>query len=245
MNRLSIISIVSIFSMSFLLSCTSEEAVQKSTDLMLLYQESEPGIDPYSTRVLLTEQFLRLDEGSDQSNFTLFDREKNIIYTVAHEQKRIMQVKPVKTENTVTHRLEMDANKLDDKELPSIEGKRPVHYQLQVNGHVCSDVYVIKDFNEEVNTAMSEFKRILASIHLGNINNTPAEMLDECFLAHEVKYPSRSMQFGFPILQKDANGATRLLLDYKRDYKASPDLFKLPPDYRMTDMSGASLDIAS
>lgn len=244
MNRLLFVNVITIISMSLLLSCTTDKTTQQSSDLMLMFQESEPGIDPYPTRVLVNKQFLRLDEGSDQSNFTLFDRKNNIIYTVTHEQKRIMQIKPVKTGNTVTRNLEMDAKKLNDKEMPSIEGQQPVHYQLQVNGHVCSDVYVLKGFNEEVNTAMSDFKKILASIHLGNINNTPAEMLDDCFLAHEVKHPSRSMQFGFPVLQQDANGAMRLLVDFNRSYKAAPELFKLPPDYRMTDMSGASLDVA-
>jgi len=244
MNKISFLKLAGIIGIVLMGACSNDDAKQASSDLMLMFEESEPGVDPFFTRMLVNKQFMRLDEGSDQSDFTLFDRKNSAIYTVTHNQKRIMQIKPSNTKNTVTQVLEMDASKQENKDIPSIEGKKPEHYQLKVNGNVCSDVYAIKGLHKEANVAMSEFKRILATIHLNNINNTPAEMLDDCFLAHEVKSPSRSMQFGFPVFQRDISGVTRLLVDFDREYKAEPVIFTLPSDYRMTDIAGSPLDVS-
>jgi hypothetical protein len=244
MNRRTIIIPFVIVCVSLLVSC-SDEPTPPAAELMLMYQESEPGMDPYMTRVLVNKQYMRLDEGADQSNFTLYDRQKNIIYTVSHENRTIMQVTPVKSNNKIERKLILDAKKLDDSSLPSIEGQQPVHYQLQVNDKFCADVYVIKGLHEEAIQAMAGFKRILASIHLSTINNTPADMQDECFLAHDVLSPSRSMQFGFPILEQGADGVARLLVDFDRQYKTGPEVYKLPQDYRMINMAGTAIDSES
>ena len=229
---------------SVLVSC-SDKSAQPEADLMLMYQESEPGMDPYMTRVLVNKQYMRLDEGADQSNFTLYDRQKNIIYTVSHENRTVMQVTPVKSDNKIDRKLSLDARRLEDSSLPTIEGEQPVHYQLQVNEKSCADVYVIKGLHEEAVLAMTEFKRVLASIHLVNINNTPADMQDDCFIAHHVLSPSRSMQFGFPILEQSADGVSRLLVDFNRDHKTAPGVYELPQDYRMINMAGNPVDIES
>jgi hypothetical protein len=229
---------------SLLVSC-SDKTTQPEADLMLMYQESEPGMDPYMTRVLVNKQYMRLDEGADQSNFTLYDRQKNIIYTISHENRTVMQVMPVKSDNKIDRKLTLDARRLEDSSLPAIEGVQPVHYQLQVNEKSCADVYVIKGLHEEAVLAMAEFKRVLASIHLGNINNTPADMQDDCFLAHHVLYPSRSMQFGFPILEQSADGVSRLLVDFNRDHKTTPGIYELPQEYRMINMAGNPVDTES
>jgi hypothetical protein len=224
-------------------ACTSDEMTTDTpSDLMLMYQESEPGIDAYMTRVLVNKHFMRLDEGGDQTNYTLYDRQKNIIYTVSHAEKTIMQVKPVKTDNKITRKLVLDAKKLADKDLPEIAGQQPVHYQLKVNNAVCSDVFVVDDMHREAMLAMQEFNRVLASIHLKNIKNTPESMQDDCFLAHHVMSPSRSMQFGFPILEQNANGVTRLLVDFDKHFKVDSDVFSLPEGYRSINMAGTSLD---
>ncbi len=241
MNRSNGVFPLVIVCLSLLVSC-SDKGADPDTDLMLMYQESEPGMEPYMTRVLVNKQFMRLDDGVDQSNFTLYDRKQNVIYTVSHENQTIMQVQSVNSKHKIERKLSLDAKKLDDASLPAIEGKQPIHYQLQVNDKTCADVYVIKGLHEEAMLAMAEFKRILASIHLSTINNTPADMQDECFLAHDVLSPSRSMQFGFPILEQGADGVSRLLVDYDRAYKAASDVFSLPPNYRLINMAGTAVD---
>ncbi len=244
MNKMTGLPVFLIACIAFLAAC-SDDKQQTQADLMLMYQESEPGLDPYMTRVLVNKQFMRLDEGGDDSNFTLYDRDKNLVYTVSHENRTVMQVKAVKSQHKIERPLTLDAKKMDVKELPAIEGKQPTHYQLLVNDKSCADVYVIKDLHEDAVQAMTGFKRILASIHLSTINNTPADMQDECFLAHDILAPTRTMQFGFPIMEQGANGVGRLLTDFDRNYKAAPDIYKLPQGYRVIDMAGNALDAES
>ena len=41
---------------------------------LLVYRVAEQGGEPYSSRIIVTPDFLRLDEGSDDASYTLFDR---------------------------------------------------------------------------------------------------------------------------------------------------------------------------
>lgn len=70
-------------------------------------------------------------------------------------------------------------------------------------------------------------------------------MQDDCFLAHDVLSPSRRMQFGFPILEQNADGVSRLLVDFDRDYKTGSDIYQLPQDYRVIDMAGTAVGMES
>lgn len=224
-------------------ACTSDKVMNDMpSDLMLMYQESEPGIDAYMTRVLVNKNFMRLDEGGDQTNYTLFDRQKKIIYTVSHDERTVMQVNPVKTTNKIKRTLVLDAKKLKNEDLPEVDGQQPVQYQLMVNDVMCAEVFVVDDLHQEAMTAMQEFNRLLASVHLKNIDNTPESMQDDCFLAHHVMSPSRNMQFGFPILEINASGVTRLLVDFDKYYKVNPGVFSLPEDYRSVNMEVTGLD---
>ena len=242
MNRYLIIPIFTLLVTFLMSACTTDSAPVANEEMMMVFQETEPGTEPFFTRMLVSKSHMRLNEGDDSSDYTLLDRDNQLIYTVTHGQKRIMQISPRETENKIEQELVMDAKKLKDSDIPEIEGQQPMHYQLKVNDKVCSDVYVIKDFSPLAESALREFSRILSSIHLANMHNTPVEMLDDCFLAHDVKASARHLQFGFPILQRNENGSSRLLVDYDRNYKPTENIFKLPDSYRMTDMSGAPLE---
>lgn len=224
-------------------ACSSDENQQAlPADLMLMYQETEPGIDAYMTRVLVNKDYMRLDEGGDQTNYTLYDRKENIIYTISHEEKTIMQVKPLKSDNKITRKLVMDAKKIKDKDIPLINGQQPIHYELKVNDTVCTEVFVIDGIHKEAVEAMQEFNRLLASVHLKNMENTPDAMQDDCFLAHHILSPSRSMQFGFPILEQSANGMSRLLVDFDSHFNVAEGVYDLPEGYRRVDMAGVSIE---
>ena len=126
----------------------------------------------------------------------------------------------------------MDAKKINDAAMPKVEGKVPGHYQLTVNDKICATVISVKGLHEKAIGALNEFRRSLVSTHLKNLANTPSEMQDECFLAHNVYSPSRTLQFGLPIFEEDNNGVKRILIDYKDAVKTNALLYTLPADYR-------------
>ena len=229
---------------SFVLVACSEQsgksAVTAGGDLMLLYMESEAGVDPYQSRLLVNKDFLRMDDGTDAGDYTLYDRNKHIIYSVTHGEQSILELKQVKTKNRIKRALVLDAEKLHDSSVPKVEGKSPVQYHLKVNNNTCSTIYAVKNLHPQALAALREFRRILASIHLSKLNNTPDDMQEECFLAHEVQVPNRILQFGLPVYESSSNGLKRILVDYKRHVKHVPKLYALPKGYQITHMTGAA-----
>ena len=56
----------------------------------LNFIEQERGIDPYRTRVLVTPEFVRIDDGVDNNEFILFDRRAQTLYSVNAMGARIL-----------------------------------------------------------------------------------------------------------------------------------------------------------
>lgn len=208
-------------------------------DLMLLYMESEPGVEPYQSRLLINKDYMRMDDGKDEGDYTLYDRNKQTIYSVTHGEQSILKLEQVTTKNRIKRKLILDAVKLHDKDVPKVEGKSPVQYRLLVNNKSCSTIYAVKGLHPEAIAALREFRRILASVHLSKLNNTPSEMRDECFLAHEVQVPGRILQYGLTVYEASLSGFKRILVDYKNGVKHNPLLYKLPKAYRINTMTGA------
>ena len=70
-------------------SAASASAQQAS---LLVYRVWEEGIDPYISRILVTPDYLRLDEGEGSDGFTLFDRQQEIIYSVSLEERSVLVI---------------------------------------------------------------------------------------------------------------------------------------------------------
>lgn len=213
-------------------ACESGDQATPQGDLMLLFQEQEPGVDPYPTRVLINENYVRMDDGADGSDYVLFDRQLQTIYSVSHINRTILVVHSKPVEGEPPMQLEMDAKKTEHPEAPEIAGKHPVEYSLTVNDKACTRVMAVPDFLSDGVEALREFQRTLAGQHAENLPKTPVEMLDPCFVAYSVFAPVRHLQYGFPVQQWDVNGASRSLVDYKRGESMNPELFSLPESYR-------------
>jgi len=227
-------SIIFICIATLSIACSQGEQQASTGDLMLLYEDSEPGIDAFPTRLLVNDDFLRMDDGTDDSGYTLFDRQKKIIYSVSHENKMILKLVAKETKQRLQRKLVMNARKLEDSGMPDIDGKKAIHYQLTVNDKLCANVIAIKGLHVKAVRALNEFRRVMVNVHLKNLANTPVEMQDECFLAHYIASPSRTLQFGLPVLEQDVRGLSRLLIDYKDNMKVNPLIYTLPEGYEYT-----------
>ncbi len=200
--------------------------------LMLKFQEGEPDVDTYITRMLVADDYLRMDDVGDQDDFTLFDRKQKIIYSVTHENKSILVISNLPVKGTWVDELKLEERSYEDPNAPLISGKRPRQIELLVNGKVCKQLMAVPGLHEPAIKALIEFRQVLASEHIQNLGKTPVEMQDSCFLGYEVRNPDKALQFGFPIQQQDHMGKTRLLLDYNSGFSVNPAVFKLPQGYR-------------
>lgn len=220
--------------------CQGDDAPEAMAgELMLMFQEQEPGVEPYATRMLINENFVRMDDGVDGSDYVLFDRQLQTIYSVSHVNRSILVVHSKPVEGEPPMELVMDARRTEHPEAPTMDGARPVEYALTVNDKACSRVMAVPEFLPEGIEALREFQRTLAGQHAEDLPKTPAEMLDPCFVAYHVFAPVRHLQYGFPVQQWDADGNSRALVDYKRGLTVDPELFTLPDSYRRMGVGGA------
>lgn len=224
--------IIFLLMLSVLFSCAKKE----HGDTLVLFTEQEDGVEPYKTRMIITKNFVRIDDGEGDKDFVLFNRVKNIVHSVNAGEKTVMAVheKKLKEGQTfeppfkLTHTVkEMPAM----KDVPTINGEKSKHYQLITNNKICYDVVSVKGLMPQVVKALTEFHTHMATDSYITFNNMPADMHDACDMTATTFKPARQFEFGFPIQEWGKRKYLRSLVDYDINYKADPNLFVLPKDY--------------
>jgi hypothetical protein len=210
-----------------LLSCT-----EPSTPAAVLYfVEHEPGVEPYRTRMIVTAGFLRMDAGQDSQDFLLFDRADGSIYSVSSAEKQVLVIRPrpveLKPPAKFTHRVVTDA-----AAFPAIEGRKVTHYELLTNEKRCYDLYAAEGLLPGAVVALREYHLILAGQQALTAAATPPEMQSVCDLANNVFLPMRHLEYGFPVRLVDMTGRSMELVDYKTDFRATAEIFRLPAEYK-------------
>jgi len=198
----------------------------------LNFVEHERSVEPYPTRLIVTKNFLRFDDGEGSADFVLLDRDKDVIYSVNSSEGTVMAVHKKKIEIQPPFELELTHKQLDDlKEAPAIVGIQPQHYQFSANGEKCYQVIAVQGLMPDVVTALQEFTDLLASDSKVTFNTLPADLQKPCDISMNTFAAGRHLAFGFPIQEWSANGSGRALVDYQLNYQLDESLFALPADY--------------
>ncbi len=233
MKNLVLLLMSSVVVLSSLSSCVNKEP----NDTLVLFTEQENGVEPYQTRMIVTKEFLRVDDGDGAKSFILYDRNKKIVYSINPDEKSVMAVHekqlkkgevfepPFKLTHSVKEMPEM-------KDAPTINGESAKHYQLITNDKICYDVVAIKNLMPNVVEALKEFHTHMASDSVVTFNNIPKELHEACDITSTTFKPTRQFKFGFPIQEWGSNEYSRSLVDYNDDYKADPMLFVFPEGYQ-------------
>jgi len=215
-----------------LIACTKDEA----NNFFLSFVESSPEGE-YPVRMLITDRWLRIEDGDGQNGFILYDRANHSIHSVSHEARSILVVKsrPVTLEApaSLTHRRETGTDKP-----PSIGGKTVTHYRYFTSGKHCFDVYAAHGFLPDATRALREYQEAMAGEQGAMQARMPPSMQQACDMADLVFEPGRSLMEGFPVRLVKANGVTRQLTDYKINVELEPRLFELPPEYKTFSPEG-------
>lgn len=233
MKKLILLLMSSIVMLSSLSSCVNND----SKDTLILFLEQESGVEPYQTRMIVSEKFVRVDDGEGAKSFILFDRNKKIVYSINPDEKTVMAVHekklkkgevfepPFKLTHSVKEMPEM-------KDAPTINGESAKHYQLITNDKICYDIVAIKNLMPHVVKALKEFHTHMASDSVVTFSNIPEELHEACDITSTTFKPARQFDFGFPIQEWGNNDYTRSLVDYNDDYKVDPKLFVFPEGYQ-------------
>lgn len=216
--------------------CARPPAPPSATAVFLV--EHEPGFEPARTRMIVTPQFLRIDDGRDGGDFLLYHRGERTIYNVSASDALILTIAPQAVGQAplaLEHRVERDS-----ADVPAVGGNTVRHYRLLTNKDVCYDLYAADGLLPEVVTALREYRESLAGEHAQALPSTPMEMQTPCDLANNIYAPARHLAHGFPVRMDETNGRDRTrvrtteLVDYQQGFDADAALFELPAYRRMT-----------
>jgi hypothetical protein len=214
-----------------LLPAINAHAEEIKSTLLIFKDQDLPSEEPYITRMLLTDDYLRMDDGEDHGDFALFDRKAGAIYSVSHEDQRILVVPAQPVTVSPPRPLRNDIEEHDAKGAPAVGGNKVSRYYLFTNGARCMEIFAVQDYYSEVVSVLAEFSKTLAGQHARTIALMPDEIQNDCDMANNVFYPDRHLNKGFPIHQIDFSGRSRMLVDIDDDYKVGAGLFVLPEGY--------------
>lgn len=223
-----------------LTACGNEEPITR-----IVFAEMDSTTEPYMSRAIITPDFLRMDYNKDDDDFILFERKSGIIYSVVHEEKNIVVVKPRDIDVKSPVGLEVEVVKgVLDKDIPTVEGKKPEYFQYKVNGKVCYETISVPGLLSFANKVHKQYLKTLAGEHARILTKIPADQLDACDLAANIYHYQMKFENGFPINEwhsEYSNGYKRQMVDFEEGYKVNPELLKLPEGYNRyspSDMTG-------
>ena len=226
MYRVLIVSAIALIS-----ACGDTATRSQSTMDVVLFQEQEPATEPYPVRMLVTADFLRIDDGEGSEDFVLFDRKLKTIYSTNTEELTILEI-PYTAHNyqpriELTHRQVTIAQ--DDA--PKVDGQTPWQISFYTNDRLCVEVVAVKGLLPEILTALQEYHQTLAAEQAKLAAWTPDDLLDPCDIAESVVLPTRHLEYGFPIQLAVTGGRQRGLRAIEQGVAVNDALFQLPKGF--------------
>lgn len=208
------------------------------TATVLTYTESEPGIAPYTTRVLVAKDFLRFDDGYDGSDYVLYDRRVRSVYSVAHGNRMILQILHREMLLPQPDDLQIEVTRTELEDAPAVAGHQPVEIVYTANGTSCQKAIVVPDLLPGVAAAMREYEQTLAGQSYSTLENTPPEMRSPCFMASNLFIAGSYLDAGLALQSSDYRGEQKMLTNYQQDVDMPSSLFDLSDEYSVMMMDG-------
>lgn len=209
----------------------TEQAQQKPPGIMLRYKIDERGVDPYETTIVISNDFIRVDDDDNPRNFVLVDRKKEVVYSVADENDAILVVNKMPVEIEAPMDIKLGEQRIEEENVPRINGKPTLQYVFEANGKVCYQVVVAEGLLPEATKALAEYLEILAGQHASTLQHVPADQVTACDLSMHILHPGRHLKHGLPIREWDGQSYRRQLIEFEEDYEVPAGIFELPEDF--------------
>lgn len=223
-----------IFTVLLLCGMYSVATAAQIDAVVLKHMESEPGLQPFSTRTIVTPRYIRMDDGEEGGDYLIFDREQKVISSVTHEDETVLEI-PLKTVDKQMAPMELKRRDslTPDSKAPLVSGKSPQKLQLYVNDKLCYDAVVVPGLQEDVVRALRSFKQVLAGEQGKMLADLPVEMMEACDMALHTFYPEWTLSAGLAIQEWDESlRKGRMLLELQESVPVDSKLFTLPENYK-------------
>ena len=201
---------------------------------LMVYRVSEQDSDPYISRILVTPDHVRMDEGGAEDAYTLYDRRAGRLLNVDPEERSVLVLDP--PAEIPESPLPLD---IRERARPAsagpVDGVPARGWRLEVNGRSCAEWDAVPGVMESAAGAVAELYAQLARLHGRVLPEMPGEMLDACDLARNVYAPGYAWLRGMPVTHE--HGRMRLeLLDHEPALAVDASLFEVPGSFRRMEM---------
>jgi hypothetical protein len=213
-----------------LLLVASAAAGAGEKGVVLWYAEQEAGIEPYKVRYIVSRDFLRSDEGSDEGEFVLLDRAERQIYSVVPQNRTILHIDGRGQLAQVPPGLAIEIKRSADEKAPKVGGAAPVTLELVARKELCYSA-------EQARAAFQEFAQALSVQQSRTLAATPQEYQTPCFLSRYLYATDFHLRQGIPLVDWSPQGHRRELLDYQTGVDLDGQLFELPDGFSMIEAS--------
>jgi hypothetical protein len=207
-------------------------AAERPLATVLWYAEQERGGEPYRARYIVSDAFVRVDDGNDTGGFALLDRERRRIYNVVPETDSVLTMDGTGAAPEAPEGLGVEVRESHDEDAPLLQGRRAVTLELRAAGELCESAVVAPGLLTDVSAAFAEFYQVLAVQQIRTLENTPAEFRTPCFLARYLYGGDFHAAEGLLLLEWSGAEDRRELLDYDEEVAVDPALFVVPAELR-------------
>lgn len=197
----------------------------------VLFEEVEPGLEPYTTRVLVNQRYLRLDDGDDEGDFTLFDRVKGEIHNYNRgERSEILIQRGAEVDLDVKIRFSIQRKALTDA--PRINNLTAIEHRFTAQGELCKSSVNFAGLLPDVVRALRQYQYVLMQQNRKTFEEIPEQVKTPCYLANNYLYQDAYLKAGFPVHVVDEQGREQRLLEFATVKKPS-SVFEPLRDYRV------------
>lgn len=208
-----------------------------------IFIEQEQGIDPYPVRMLVNEDFLRIDDSDAEDGFVLYDRKEKTIYSITTEDNRALKIVDRPITVKLPADLSLDIQSKPDADIPSIAGQKPTQYDYVIKDQTCQYVMAAPGILDDLRQALIEYRQVLASEQAANLSKTPQAFLSECFLSNDIFHVKQRFKHGFPVAiwmdHKGGNQYRRILQSYESVELKAESVFTVPDGMQIYSLQEA------
>lgn len=203
---------------------------------LLVYRVAEPESTPYISRLLVTPETLRIDQGEGVSGYILLERRSGVVYSINQDEQTILVIDPAPGQPRLPGEYRVEQRQLASQGMPKVAGRQPQHWRLLVDGQVCRDSILVPGLLPDASRAYADYLRVIARQQRAGLAATPAEFTPPCDRVMYDYKPALDWSKGVPLRQWRPDGWRQELLKFEPAFTLDPGLLQLPAGYRRLSM---------
>jgi len=210
-----------------------KDADQANIGYLVHYDEIDRDGQSFQSRLFVTRDFLRMDDGPEAEDYLVFDYVRGIIYNVVAEDQSVKRIDKL----TIEYQLDKPAWTIRTSSsravVPQMNTNTPAaeHHEFFLDGKSCFNVISVQAQMNEITTRLQAYREVLANSLAGQYQRE-GKFEDQCHQSIHVLDPLVRFKHGFPIREWSITGEQRFVQNIKRGVNIDSALFQIPEAYQ-------------